>query len=586
MKPHPSIVPFSAPLSYLALGDDKKPGMSGGLLVRTLRTSADQLLAARLIPLAGDGRPLDILRYEMRPESLRAETEAGAWEFVFSDAATILARADRPDLGMKVDFVNNGPQAEFLFNVPSPDAPGAAPDGRFILANARKSRAYFLLAARSGRFVPDDPHWKYEMAEVMSAVLHPPADGAPAAFALRELPECDWDGVAPAEDFDAVRAARAAEFAAFLDGMPAVPDEFADTRVQAAYVLWASSVGKAGFLKRPALLMSKNWMNRIWSWDHCFNALALAPGHPDLAWDSFCSLFDHQDASGKLPDYASEGEVIWAYVKPPVHGWTLKRLADTGVFSDDRIAWGYDRVARWTRWWLERRDRNRNGLCEYDHGRDSGQDNSTAFMIPPPVETGDLAALLAVQCDALADIARRLGKPESEVAEWTRISDSLIDAMDRLLFDGDGRPLVRVAYTGETYSPDALLTRVPVILGKRLPERLRAPLLAELESDKFLTEWGYATESPASPHYQSDGYWLGSIWAPTTLFIFEGLRGCGREDLAREVAMRFCRLCKKSGFAECFDAITGEGQRDRAYTWTASIFFLLAEAAQGAADNR
>ena len=36
------------------------------------------------------------------------------------------------------------------------------------------------------------------------------------------------------------------------------------------------------------------------------------------------------------------------------------------------------------------------------------------------------------------------------------------------------------------------------------------------------------------------------------------------------------RLCDKSGFAECFDALTGAGQRDRAYTWTASIFFLLA----------
>ncbi|MBQ6103458.1 MAG: hypothetical protein IJL06_07280 [Kiritimatiellae bacterium] len=82
------------------------------------------------------------------------------------------------------------------------------------------------------------------------------------------------------------------------------------------------------------------------------------------------SLFDHQDASGKLPDYASEGEVVWAYVKPPVHGWTLRRFARLGVFGPDRVVEAYDRVARLTRWWLSRRDRNRNGLCEYDHGRD------------------------------------------------------------------------------------------------------------------------------------------------------------------------------------------------------------------------
>ena len=575
MKPHPSHVPFSIPRSYLALGDDKQPGRPGGLFLRTLRTSADQLLAARLVPLAPDGRPLDVLRYEMRPESLRAETEAGAWEFVFADPATILARADRPGLGLKVDFENGRPRPEFLFAVPSPDAPDAPPDGTLLLANARKSRAYFLLAARAGRFVPDDPRWRYEFAETMSAVLAPPADGAPAAFALRELPPGDWDGTAPADDFDAARAARAAEFAAFLAGIPALPEEFAEAREQAAYVMWASSVGKAGFLRRDALLMSKNWMNRIWSWDHCFNAIPLAKGHPDLAWDSFLSPFDHQDASGKLPDYASEGEVVWAYVKPPVHGWALRRLADTPALAGDRLATAYDRVGRLTRWWISRRDRNRNGLCEYDHGNDSGEDDSTAFRRLPPVETPDLAALLAVQCDELAALARRLGRPEAEAAEWTRIADAQIDAMDRLLFDADGRPLVRAAYTGETFSPDALLTRLPVVLGPRLPARLRGPLLAELASDKFLTEWGYASESPASPHYQSDGYWLGSIWAPTTALVCDGLRDCGRADLARDVALRFCRLCAKSGFAECFDAITGEGQRDRAYTWTASVFLLL-----------
>ena len=49
-----------------------------------------------------------------------------------------------------------------------------------------------------------------------------------------------------------------------------------------------------------------------------------------------------------------------------------------------------------------------------------------------------------------------------------------------------------------------------------------------------------------------------------------------KKEWLRHVALRFCRLCDKSGFAECFDALTGAGQRDRAYTWTASIFLLLA----------
>ena len=148
--------------------------------------------------------------------------------------------------------------------------------------------------------------------------------------------------------------------------------------------------------------------------------------------------------------------------------------------------------------------------------------------------------------------------------------------MDRDLFDDAGRPLVRAAYTHETFSPDTLLTRLPILLGDRLPARLREPLLADLASDKFLTEWGYATESPASPHYKADGYWRGPIWAPSTLLVSDGLRACGRPDLARRAAERFCAMCEKSGFAENFDALTGAGLRDRAYTWTAAVCLVLA----------
>ena len=36
-----------------------------------------------------------------------------------------------------------------------------------------------------------------------------------------------------------------------------------------------------------SVLMSKHWMDKVWSWDHCFNALALAPGRPSWPGDQF-----------------------------------------------------------------------------------------------------------------------------------------------------------------------------------------------------------------------------------------------------------------------------------------------------------
>jgi glycogen debranching enzyme len=117
---------------------------------------------------------------------------------------------------------------------------------------------------------------------------------------------------------------------------------------------------------------------------------------------------------------------------------------------------------------------------------------------------------------------------------------------------------------------------MPIVLGEELPEPIRAVLAARIET--HLTAFGLATELPTSPHYQDDGYWRGPVWAPPTVLIEDGLRRAGYVDLADEISARFRALCEKSGFAENFDARSGTGLRDRAYTWTASAYLVLAAA--------
>ena len=569
-------VPFSAPLSYLAIGhhapDDWGRRHPGGLVLRTVRTSARTPFVARMIPLAPDGSELRFTRFAMEPEILRAGTPAGTFEFAFADPDTVLVRADRPGIGLRLDFLPEGTNVfDAILPVPAPDAPG----GAALLANLFKNGTRFLLAPRAGRLEAGESGWDGRDSARLTVDLRPGVGDTPVEFSLREYVG-EWDGAVPGEAFANVVSARAAEFAAFLDRIPAVPAALEDARRAAAHMLWSFSVARAGALGRSAILMSKNWMNRIWSWDHCFNAIALAPGLPDLAWDQFMAPFDLQDSAGMLPDDISEGGVGRNYVKPPIHGWALRRMMRAAPIPAERLAEAYGPLSRWTRWWFTRRDRDHDGLCEYNHGNDSGWDNSTAFIPHPPVATPDLAAFLAIQCDVLADLARRLCRPDAEVADWMRLADAQIAAMDRVLFDAEAHPLVFQPATGSTSRGDTLMLRLPVLLGDRLPARLRAPLLADLESTAFRTAWGWATESPASPLYVPDGYWRGPIWAPSTMLLCDGLRACGRPDLADQAAESFCRMCARSGFAENFDALTGEGLRDRAYTWTAAVFLILA----------
>ena len=91
----------------------------------------------------------------------------------------------------------------------------------------------------------------------------------------------------------------------------------------------------------------------------------------------------------------------------------------------------------------------------------------------------------------------------------------------------------------------------------------------------FLTKWGLATEEPCSERYVADGYWRGPIWAPSTMLILDGLCQCGEMELVRDIAERFAEMFVKSGSAENYNALTGEGLRDRAYTWTSSAFLVM-----------
>ncbi|MDG4830720.1 trehalase family glycosidase [Solwaraspora sp. WMMD1047] len=374
--------------------------------------------------------------------------------------------------------------------------------------------------------------------------------------------------------FDQVRAARGAEFGAFVDAV--APWRGADTPAAelAAYVLWSATVAPAGFVTRPAVLMSKHWMDKVWSWDHCFNAIALAAGEPELAWHQFQLPFDHQDESGALPDSITHSEVLHNYVKPPIHGWALRQLRRRLPRPPDRamLAETYERLARWTGFWLDARRAPGQPLPHYQHGNDSGWDNASIFDDDRILQTADLAAFLVSQLRCLADLAGELGEPADR---WRREADRIHTAMLRDLWTGE-RFTARHPGTGQRRASRSLLDLMPVALGADLPAPVAAALARGVQG--HLTPHGLATEPTDSAHYLADGYWRGPIWAPATVLVEDGLRRAGHTGLADQIARRFRALCEKSGFAENFDAETGVGLRDRAYTWTASGYLILAAA--------
>ncbi len=173
-----------------------------------------------------------------------------------------------------------------------------------------------------------------------------------------------------------------------------------------------------------------------------------------------------------------------------------------------------------------------------------------------------------------------LGAEVGDATAWDDRADAMLSAMLDELWDGS-RFVSRGVVSGEFRATASLLDLMPVVLGEHLPREIFDQLCGGIA--EHLTSVGPATELPSSPYYEADGYWRGPVWAPATVLIEDGLRRGGAVELADVVSARFRATCEKSGFAENFDALTGQGLRDRAYTWTASAYLLLSAGDNAAA---
>ena len=402
-------------------------------------------------------------------------------------------------------------------------------------------------------------------------------EGTPWEIAIEEYATAR-DPYRTESSFEQVATAAENLFADFVGAVAPWRSPATPAAVLAAYVIWSATVAPGGFLGRPAVLMSKHWMDKVWSWDHCFNAIALAAGDPELAWHQFMLPFDHQDPTGALPDSVTHSEVLYNFVKPPIHGWALSHLRRLlpQPLTDAQLAEAYEGMSRWARFWLDQRRIPGDHLPFYQHGNDSGWDNATTFDKGGVVQTADLAAFLYLQLTELAGLATELGDAAA-ASEWTATAGAVRDAMIDQLWDGN-RFLARRPSGEGAASSTSLLDLMPLVLGIGLPTDVRTAVVEALRT--HLTSNGLATEPVSSARYDPDGYWRGPIWAPSTVLIEDGLRRAGHLTLADEISERFRALCEKSGFAENFDAETGVGLRDRAYTWTASSYLILAEAHQ------
>ncbi len=553
--------PFSRRGSYYLIARRRKADGTTGLFIRTLRASAQPREIFEILVIEG-GVPIEFAE-EASPERVTLTASGGEVQITMDSSNGIRLRSRNVGVRLRRQKPDDKE-----YNVDYP----FFRDEHHLQVNAYRVKEQYMISLLSGSLQVHAP-WEHTTCAFIEVDCAPDVNSGIGEIAVEGF-ESSWKGGAGSQpaSFDECAQSCGRLFRDWLDTTPGLQRPYIETGILAAYTQYIPLVEPYRLYTRPLMLISPSF-NGIWSWDHCFNAIALSYRQPEFAWEQFIAPFSYQNEDGALPDYVNDREAVYNFTKPPIHGWALLKLMERMSISQKVLGDFYPPLTKWTEWWFRYRDDNGNGIPQYNHGNDSGWDNSTIFKEAGAVESPDLLSYLALQMEALSVMAEALDL-ESEAREWKRRSQELIGRLMFSFWDGNGFVAKR-SDTGAVITSASLILFMPLLLGSRLPADIVKKSVEQLRS--FLTEWGLATERPDSGLFREAGYWRGPVWAPPTLMMVDGLRNAGEQELSGEIAARFCALCQKGGMAENFHPFTGEGLCDPAYTWTASVFLILAE---------
>ncbi|MBM7553450.1 amylo-alpha-1,6-glucosidase [Thalassobacillus pellis] len=558
--------------SYLALTyQESDTHEKKGLYINSVRGKSRQHQnALKIIPVK-NGEPVEY-SYQANEFQISIQFDGGELHVCFEDESRIFVKGSGNQVGLVLD-------TQPIFNFEYNYLLGKEGE-EYCLVNSYKNLTKYLIFAPDGSVslkqnVFMDTVGSTNKADNSSSIHIGPEDGSHEFLCVVE--DVPTHGSIPEEreySFEKALDKSTSHFLDFLSRQPSVPEEYQETLREAVYLNWTCIVNEEGLLKRKAMFMSNSNFPGVWSWDNAFNALALAGVDDKLAWDQIQLLFDYQDDKGQIPGSISDSTIRWNFSKPPVQGYFVLKMMEKMTLTTTQLEKVYTQIKGHVEFYFRYKDSNQDGIPEYHHGNDSGQDNSTVFRNAAIIDSPDLTAFLIKSMDMLAVVAGKLDRQQEE-KYWEGQAEELTERFCQH-FLVDDIPAARFTKDGSVIESQGILPLVSIILAKKLPESVREKIIRVLKDKNYLTQWGIASEALDSPYYEQDAYWRGPIWAPTTLLFVEAFEECGEHELASEVRQKFLELCKQNGFAENFHAETGEGLRDLAHTWTSSVFIHLA----------
>ncbi|QGQ95189.1 hypothetical protein EHS13_09970 [Paenibacillus psychroresistens] len=350
----------------------------------------------------------------------------------------------------------------------------------------------------------------------------------------------------------------------------------------------------------------------LFAWDTFLGGLLAALQSKELAYRQVYSVLEEFQADF-APQYGSQVLTRFDRSNPPVGSYCILKIYKQ--FQEKELLNNvFDKMLLWNRWWINNRDGNGDGLLEWGSNRpfvenagkilgetfevaakmESGLDNSPMYDDVSFIPEGKtlnitdigLSSLYAMDCWALAEIAREIGRDQEAkelLAEYAavkaRINDELWNESLGIYCNKhwDG-------HFSEVLTPTSFYPLIAGIASQAQAERMIKEHL--LNENEFWGELVLPTVMKSHPAFEDNDYWRGRIWGPTNFLVSEGLKRYGYYDLAYEIAQKSLRLFlgewkKDNHIHENYNALTGDGDdvlnADPVYTWGGLLPYLAVE---------
>ncbi|WP_420551564.1 MGH1-like glycoside hydrolase domain-containing protein [Tenacibaculum aiptasiae] len=361
----------------------------------------------------------------------------------------------------------------------------------------------------------------------------------------------------------------------------------------------------AGEIKHEGLFPSYHykWFNGFWSWDSWKHAVGLSYYDTKLAKEQMRLMFHFQKDDGFIVDCVFRDTLIEKHnyrdTKPPLSAWAVSK-----IYNKDKdiefVKEFYPKLKKYHQWWYNKRDHDKDGLCEYGSTDgsliaakwESGMDNAIRFdnskilkneegAFSLDQESVDLNAYLYAEKIYLSQLATELKLTEESqqfITEAnklkTKIQEQFYDKNDGWFYDTNLEGTAFIKGEGSE-GWTALWANVAT------QEQAEAVKNKMMNTAKFYTKVPFQTMSADHPKFDPlKGYWRGPNWLDQSYFGVKSLRNYGFHSEADKATIQILKgaeglLEDGKSIRENYHPLTGKGLHAKNFSWSAAHIIML-----------